>query len=75
MALKSHGVKAKKHLGQHFLNDEHVAVRLVESIQSARKDSILLEIGPGTGALTSPWLAALVEQYWLSRSIRRALPF
>ena len=52
MALKSHGVKAKKHLGQHFLNDEHVAVRLVESIQSARKDSILLEIGPGTGALT-----------------------
>ena len=37
MALKSHGVKAKKHLGQHFLNDEHVAIRLVESIQSARK--------------------------------------
>lgn len=54
MALKSHGVKAKKHLGQHFLNDEHVALRLVESIQSAREDSILLEIGPGTGALTKP---------------------
>mgnify|MGYP000887189177 CR=1 FL=1 len=52
MAHKSHGVKAKKHLGQHFLNDESVALRIVESIQSVQQGSNLLEIGPGTGALT-----------------------
>lgn len=44
-------VKAKKHLGQHFLKDENIARRIVESL-SCESDFPLLEIGPGMGVLT-----------------------
>jgi 16S rRNA (adenine1518-N6/adenine1519-N6)-dimethyltransferase len=48
-----YGVKAKKALGQHFLNDESVARRIVESlIVNAEGQTQVLEIGPGTGVLT-----------------------
>lgn len=43
-------VRAKKHLGQHFLNDENIAQRITESI--TLPCASLLEIGPGTGVLT-----------------------
>ena len=43
-------VKPKKALGQHFLNDENIARRIVESLTSCEK---ILEIGPGTGILTN----------------------
>lgn len=43
-------VKAKKHLGQHFLKDETIATRIVDAVQKI--DLPLLEIGPGTGVLT-----------------------
>lgn len=48
-------VKAKKSLGQHFLTDESVARRIVESLISPQGN--LLEIGPGTGVLTKYLLA------------------
>jgi 16S rRNA (adenine1518-N6/adenine1519-N6)-dimethyltransferase len=46
-------VRAKKHLGQHFLKDESVCQRMVQAIdeKSNRFDQVL-EIGPGMGALT-----------------------
>ncbi|HXB40516.1 MAG TPA: 16S rRNA (adenine(1518)-N(6)/adenine(1519)-N(6))-dimethyltransferase RsmA [Bacteroidia bacterium] len=44
-------VKAKKHLGQHFLKDEEIAQRIVEAGLKNNPLS-LLEIGPGTGVLT-----------------------
>ena len=48
-----YGVKAKKALGQHFLNDESVARRIVESlIINGEGKTQVLEIGPGTGVLT-----------------------
>jgi 16S rRNA (adenine1518-N6/adenine1519-N6)-dimethyltransferase len=43
-------VKAKKSLGQHFLNDNNIARRIVESLSS--NCSSVLEIGPGMGVLT-----------------------
>ena len=43
-------VKAKKFLGQHFLTDESIAQRIVESLTG--RTSNLLEIGPGMGVLT-----------------------
>lgn len=43
-------VKAKKHLGQHFLKDETIAKKIADGISSM--DLPLLEIGPGTGVLT-----------------------
>ncbi|MCL2413359.1 MAG: 16S rRNA (adenine(1518)-N(6)/adenine(1519)-N(6))-dimethyltransferase, partial [Bacteroidales bacterium] len=43
-------VRAKKHLGQHFLRDENIA----ENIAKALPDDVsnVLEIGPGMGVLT-----------------------
>ena len=43
-------VRPKKHLGQHFLNDENIARKIVASLQP----SVLpvLEVGPGMGVLT-----------------------
>ncbi|NQY06343.1 MAG: 16S rRNA (adenine(1518)-N(6)/adenine(1519)-N(6))-dimethyltransferase, partial [Flavobacteriaceae bacterium] len=44
-------VKAKKHLGQHFLNDENIAQKIADSLLlNGYKD--VLEIGPGMGVLT-----------------------
>ena len=44
-------VKPKKHLGQHFLIDEKISEQISNAISKSKKIN-LLEIGPGTGALT-----------------------
>jgi 16S rRNA (adenine1518-N6/adenine1519-N6)-dimethyltransferase len=43
------GVKAKKHLGQHFLVDANIAKKIAESLLY---QGDVLEIGPGMGILT-----------------------
>lgn len=43
-------VKAKKFLGQHFLTDESIASRIVDSLSG--RSSNVIEIGPGMGVLT-----------------------
>ena len=45
-------VRAKKHLGQHFLKDESIAQQIVESLKPEHRYTQVLEIGPGTGVLT-----------------------
>ncbi|MEO8760374.1 MAG: 16S rRNA (adenine(1518)-N(6)/adenine(1519)-N(6))-dimethyltransferase RsmA [Bacteroidia bacterium] len=44
-------VKAKKHLGQHFLKDLEVAQNIVDAVIKTC-DLPLVEVGPGTGVLT-----------------------
>lgn len=44
-------VKAKKHLGQHFLTDENIAKKIADSLTENRYENVL-EIGPGMGVLT-----------------------
>lgn len=44
-------VRAKKHLGQHFLNDEDTAKNIANSLSGVGYDAVL-EIGPGMGVLT-----------------------
>ena len=44
-------VRAKKNLGQHFLKDKDIALRIVESLQADKVNKVL-EIGPGMGVLT-----------------------
>lgn len=44
-------VRAKKHLGQHFLNDETIAENIANSL-SFKGYKHVLEIGPGMGVLT-----------------------
>ena len=43
-------VKPNKHLGQHFLNDENVALSITDLLSTETKK--VVEIGPGMGVLT-----------------------
>lgn len=45
-------VRPKKHLGQHFLKDQTIALRIVEALQLSSERNTVIEIGPGTGVLT-----------------------
>lgn len=45
-------VRAKKHLGQHFLKDLSIAEDIVTSLVQTDKYDTVLEIGPGMGVLT-----------------------
>ena len=53
-------VKAKKHLGQHFLNDEDTAKNIANSLSGVGYDTVL-EIGPGMGVLTKYLLESEAE--------------
>ena len=44
-------VKAKKHLGQHFLKDENIAKQIADTLKLEGYANVI-EIGPGTGVLT-----------------------
>lgn len=44
-------VRAKKHLGQHFLRDENIAMKIVDGLVPLEFQS-LVEVGPGDGVLS-----------------------
>ena len=52
--MKGEGVEPypSKRLGQHFLRDQRTIQRIIEALDP-RPDETIIEIGPGTGALTS----------------------
>lgn len=45
-------VRPKKFLGQHFLKDKNIALRIVDSLVLSKGLNQVVEIGPGTGVLT-----------------------
>lgn len=47
-----HPVRAKKHLGQHFLNDLSIAEKTVNALLEKNSPHPVAEVGPGTGVLT-----------------------
>ncbi|MCG9791781.1 16S rRNA (adenine(1518)-N(6)/adenine(1519)-N(6))-dimethyltransferase RsmA [Flavobacterium algicola] len=55
-------VKAKKHLGQHFLKDESIAKAIADTLNLEGYDDVL-EIGPGMGVLTKYLLEKPVTTY------------
>jgi len=52
-------VRAKKGLGQHFLKDENIAKKIVNSLSSEINPLNVLEIGPGMGILTKYLLSVI----------------
>ena len=50
--------KAKKKFGQNFLVDEQIIADIISAIRPQPED-IMVEIGPGLGALTRPLLKKL----------------
>ena len=53
-------IRAKKHLGQHFLKDETIAKKIANTL-SFKNYKNVLEIGPGTGVLTKYLLEKDIE--------------
>ncbi|NJC25462.1 16S rRNA (adenine(1518)-N(6)/adenine(1519)-N(6))-dimethyltransferase RsmA [Neolewinella antarctica] len=45
-------MRAKKSYGQHFLNNEHYALQIAQSLQLTDQYDHVLEVGPGQGMLT-----------------------
>lgn len=66
--------RARKRLGQHFLNDKRILARIVEAV-GPRPNETIVEIGPGQGSLTeqlAPRAARLVA-IELDRDLAAAL--
>ena len=55
-------VRAKKHLGQHFLKDENIAKKIADTLTLKGYDTVL-EIGPGMGVLTKYLLQKNVKTF------------
>ena len=72
MRLSLH--RPRKRFGQHFLHDPRVLGRIVDAI-APHPDDILVEIGPGEGALTTPLLerASRLEAIEVDRDLAAAL--
>ncbi|MBN3519521.1 16S rRNA (adenine(1518)-N(6)/adenine(1519)-N(6))-dimethyltransferase RsmA [Algoriphagus lutimaris] len=56
-------VRAKKHLGQHFLTDLSIAERIALAVKGHGGVTKVLEIGPGMGVLTDYLLKSDLELY------------
>ncbi len=81
MTLDIHsGPRAKKSLGQNFLQDRNIANRIVDELDIGPCDKVI-EIGPGPGALTHliharkpAWFAILEKDYHWATEHRRNPP-
>ena len=62
----------RKRFGQHFLTDESVIAALVAAIEPRPRD-LMVEIGPGLGALTRP-LAARLDHLHVIKSTATSSP-
>ena len=64
----------RKHFGQHFLHDQNIIRKIIDSITPATSDCFV-EIGPGQGALTQPLLekAAKLDVIEIDRDLARKL--
>lgn len=56
-------VKAKKHLGQHFLTDLSIAEQIAQAVKGHGGVKKVLEIGPGMGVLTDYLLESELDLY------------
>jgi 16S rRNA (adenine1518-N6/adenine1519-N6)-dimethyltransferase len=61
-------VHLKKKLGQHFLVDQNIINKLVRNISPNRKD-IIVEIGPGDGAMTKLIIPFVKKMYLIEKDI------
>lgn len=72
--LDRHGIHPAKHLGQHFLVDPNITRKIV-SLARLGPDDAVVEIGPGTGTLTTELAAtgATVVAYEIDRTLEPVL--
>jgi 16S rRNA (adenine1518-N6/adenine1519-N6)-dimethyltransferase len=58
-------VRAKKHLGQHFLKDRNICKRIADQYGRHNDCKVAIEIGPGMGALTEFLLEDKETELWV----------
>ncbi len=58
-------VRAKKHLGQHFLTDKNIALKIVNSLNPGTGYKTVLEVGPGMGILSDILLTSEAYETYL----------
>lgn len=58
-------VRAKKHLGQHFLKDKGICRKIAEQYGRHNDCKVAIEIGPGMGALTEYLLEDQETELWV----------
>jgi 16S rRNA (adenine1518-N6/adenine1519-N6)-dimethyltransferase len=68
-------VKAKKHLGQHFLIDKNISKKIANQFQNHLGCHKVLEIGPGTGALTTFLLEHEKNDVWVIEVDRDSIAY
>jgi 16S rRNA (adenine1518-N6/adenine1519-N6)-dimethyltransferase len=66
-------VRPKKHLGQHFLKDDNIARKIVNSLQLT--DESILEIGPGMGVLTKFLLELMDKECYFMDTDRESIQY
>lgn len=65
-------VRAKKHLGQHFLRSEATAARIAEALTGNGYRQVL-EVGPGEGVLTQHLLRSRQMETWVAEIDRESV--
>jgi 16S rRNA (adenine1518-N6/adenine1519-N6)-dimethyltransferase len=68
-------VRPKKHLGQHFLNDQNIAEKIAMALQPDGKYRKALEVGPGMGVLTKFLLNRTDLETWVCEIDRESVAY
>lgn len=71
----SERVRAKKHLGQHFLTDQNIAKKIADSLSPEGKYRKVLEVGPGMGVLTKFLLEREDIETWVVEIDRESVQY
>lgn len=71
----SDNVRAKKHLGQHFLNDQNIAEKIAMALKPEGKYRKCLEVGPGMGVLTKFLLNRTDLETWVCEIDRESVAY
>ena len=58
-------VRAKKHLGQHFLKDRSICEKITQQLTNFENYKNVIEIGPGMGALSDFLIQRNEFNLWL----------
>jgi len=66
-------VRPKKHLGQHFLTDQNIAVKIVD--QLSQDVQTVIEVGAGTGMLTKHLIPRYSERFWVVEIDRESVAY
>ncbi len=70
-----HGVRPKKFLGQHFLKDQNIAQKIVNSLSPEAENGSIIEVGPGTGVLTNYLAQKSFKEIILSELDRESIAY